>query len=404
MWVDGGRLYWGGEEIRKFEGVAVIFAWISIQEKHLRNYADMFASLGWKSLICQADFLSLFSTEKATSLAFAVLNELLEELKIRPCPVVFASFSGGSKSCTYKVFKIIEGTCEAQLNLDDNRLVRTCISGHIYDSGPVDFTSDVAAHFALHPTICKIPGSSKLLSWVAGTVASGLDALFLTQFDSQRIDYWQALYSSVSLGAPYLFLCSESDEPAPYHVVSKFAQRVMDLGGDVKLVKWNGSPHVGHFMNYPTEYKASVTNFLEKATVTYCNKIQQLRFITGSKDEISELICDLQIAAVNSNESLRRVATEPNDHFFLPSSVVDQNGRDSNSLQDDRKEKTVDLSNSPPSISAHSVLGEILFDACVPKNVEGWDIKFSGSLNGQPLGSACRKSPNAFKRLRRSRL
>lgn len=80
---------------------------------------------------------------------------------------------------------------------DDNRLVRTCISGHIYDSGPVDFTSDVTAHFALHPTICKIPGSSKLLSWVAGTVASGLDALFLTQFDSQRIDYWQALYSSV---------------------------------------------------------------------------------------------------------------------------------------------------------------------------------------------------------------
>lgn len=160
----------------------------------------------------------------------------------------------------------------------------------------------------------------------------------------------------------------------------------------------------GHFKNYPTEYKASVTNFLEKATLIYSKKIQQLRFITGSKDEISELICDLQIAAVNSNESLRRVATEPNDHFFLPSSVEDQNGRDSNSLQDERKEKTIDLLNSPPSISAHSVLGEILFDACVPKNVEGWDIKFSGSLNGQPFGSACRKSPNAFKRIRRSRL
>lgn len=93
MWVDGGRLYWGGEEIRKFEGVAVIFAWISIQEKHLRNYADMFASLGWKSLICQADFLSLFSTEKATSLAFAVLNELLEVSVIVFNQICFSSVS-----------------------------------------------------------------------------------------------------------------------------------------------------------------------------------------------------------------------------------------------------------------------------------------------------------------------
>lgn len=40
----------------------------------------------------------------------------------------------------------------------------------------------------------------------------------------------------------------------------------------------------------------------------------------GMHDEISELICDLQKAAVNSNESLRRVAVEPTDQFFFPSS------------------------------------------------------------------------------------
>lgn len=77
------------------------------------------------------------------------------------------------------------------------RLVRNCISGNIYDSSPVDFTSDWGSRYALHPIIQKMPGSSKLISWVAKGVASGLDALYLTTFETQRAEYWQALYSSV---------------------------------------------------------------------------------------------------------------------------------------------------------------------------------------------------------------
>ena len=77
------------------------------------------------------------------------------------------------------------------------RLVRNFIAGNIFDSSPVDFTSDLGTRYALHPTIQKMPGSSKLASWVAKGIASGLDALYLTRFESQRTEYWQALYSSV---------------------------------------------------------------------------------------------------------------------------------------------------------------------------------------------------------------
>lgn len=77
------------------------------------------------------------------------------------------------------------------------QLVRNCVSGHIYDSSPLDFTSDLGAQFALHPSILKMPGSLKLVSWVAKGIASGLDALYLTRFEAQRVEYWQALYSSV---------------------------------------------------------------------------------------------------------------------------------------------------------------------------------------------------------------
>lgn len=151
-----------------------------------------------------------------------------------------------------------------------------------------------------------------------------------------------------------------------------------------------------------------MTDLLEKATSVFSQKMRQLEderiCMEGTQDEISELICDLQKAAVNSNQSLRRVALGPGDHFYLPSSAEYQNGKESEPLQDERKEKPVQLP-SPPSINAHSVLGRLLFDACVPKNVEGWDIKFCGSLNGQPFASARKHSPcHGIKSIRRSRL
>lgn len=121
-------------------------------------------------------------------------------------------------------------------------------------------------------------------------------------------------------------------------------------------------------------------------------------------DEISELICDLQKVAINSNRSLRRVASEPSDHFFLPSSAAYYNGRDSGSPQDEQKGKSISLP-SPPSINAHSVLGQFLFDVCVPKNVEEWDVKSSGTISGRPFTSVRGHSLfGTAKPIRRSKL
>ncbi|KAK1586891.1 hypothetical protein Q3G72_007293 [Acer saccharum] len=66
-----------------------------------------------------------------------------------------------------------------------------------------------------------MPGTSKLVSWVAKGIASGLDGLCLTRFDSQRAEYWQPLYSSIDLEAPFLILFSEDDELAPPQVIYK---------------------------------------------------------------------------------------------------------------------------------------------------------------------------------------
>lgn len=49
---------------------------------------------------------------------------------------------------------------------------------------------------------------------------------------------------------PYLIFCSENDDLAPFEVISNFSHRLKDLGGDVKLIKWSVSPHVGQYLDY----------------------------------------------------------------------------------------------------------------------------------------------------------
>lgn len=71
------------------------------------------------------------------------------------------------------------------------------MSGYIFDSSPVDFTSDLGTRFVVHPSVMKVSEPPRLASWIANGISSGLDALFLSRFESQRAAYWQTLYSSI---------------------------------------------------------------------------------------------------------------------------------------------------------------------------------------------------------------
>ncbi|KAF8109296.1 hypothetical protein N665_0098s0024 [Sinapis alba] len=231
---------------------------------------------------------------------------------------------------------------------------------------------------------------SRLVSWVAKWVSSGLDGLYLTKFESQRREYWQALYSFVEIGAPYLLLCSENDELAPHQLISSFTHQLQELGGEVKVVKWKNSPHAGHYRHNPVQYRAVISNFLEKAISVHLQKIQQIGERARTHDQISELICDLQKVAVNSNQSLRRVATGPSDHFFLPSSAPYQSSNknsDTSSSQEEQRERSSFRPVQPTSINAHSVLGQFLFDSCVPKTLKAGisDLVVLSTANHMPL-------------------
>lgn len=281
---------------------------------------------------------------------------------------------------------------------NEYRLVRDCLSGHIFDSCPVDFTSDLGTRFVLHPSVLKLSRPPTIATWIANGISSSLDALFLTKFESQRAEFWQTLYSTIGIGAPYLILCSENDDLAPYHIISNFSQRLQSLGGDVKFVKWSSSPHVGHYRHHPEEYTDAVTELLTKAVSVYLQKTER---VGGPHDgTTSEPLHQIREAVSSSNQyqSLHRVTLDLNDHFVVPGGSVEYHeGRDVGSVHDAPNERLIPRS-APPAINAHGILGQILFDVCVPKNVEDWDLR---------LPSSSRRHSSHFnpiKCIRRSRL
>ncbi|KAJ8471342.1 hypothetical protein OPV22_025685 [Ensete ventricosum] len=364
MWGEGGRFYWGrteGEQQREVKGIAVLFAWISSQESHLKPFIDLYWSLGWSPLVCHVDFLTLFFADKATSLACGILDELLKVIKIRQLPIVFMSFSLGSKGCLYKVLQILDGKWQKGLKL----LIRECICGQIYDSSPVDFTAELATRFLHHTS---------------------------QRFEAQCAEYWQSLYSSVSMG-PFLIFCSEDDDLASYQIIFNFSQHLNDLGGDVRLVKWSNSPHVGHYSHHQTDYHSNLVELLGKAATVFS---ERRVFNWGTANRRSscggmlESSCSLH-EALSSSESLRRVAIRSNDHFCLPSSSGKLEVKDGSSLSLHEPQKP-NLFPSP-SINPHGYLSQILFDVCVPKNVEGWDVK-PITINGKQSSVSARPPPN----------
>ncbi|CAI5501754.1 unnamed protein product [Closterium sp. Naga37s-1] len=129
---------------------------------------------------------------RAEALARAVLAELEKELAGRPRPVVFMSFSGGYKACQWKIMEALLSTSAPEaMHRDANAagaaaeavapvpsssaaspqsalaseregkvstsyqhflsLLRECYAGQVFDSSPVDFTSDLGVRFLSQP-------------------------------------------------------------------------------------------------------------------------------------------------------------------------------------------------------------------------------------------------------------
>lgn len=158
----------------------------------------------------------------------------------------------------------------------------------------------------------------------------------------------------------------------------------------------------GHYRYNQVDYKAAVSEFLSKAASVYLQKTRSLdreaMKETQCDDEITEPIQSLGQSTSGVNRSFNGTPLVTTDHFFVPTTVGYYVGRDGGYVQDEHKQDLIRLSNSQidESVKPNGVLGQILFDVYIPKNVEDWDIKLSET------GRARRRLGKRF--IRRSRL
>lgn len=157
----------------------------------------------------------------------------------------------------------------------------------------------------------------------------------------------------------------------------------------------------GHYKHHPEEYRAAVTELLTKASMLYMSRRQLNSYDLGTSEHSDMLVSDVHKAGTNSNNRLRRAPDDPIDHFLLPSSMEYHESSNEEPKPELFNMPSVESINNP-----HGVLGQMLYDVCVPKNVEGWDFKPSASINGRHINSIARQHGtfNPIKCIRRSKL
>jgi hypothetical protein len=154
----------------------------------------------------------------------------------------------------------------------------------------------------------------------------------------------------------------------------------------------------GHYKHHPEEYQTAVTELLIKASTLYMSRRQHSGYEAGmiEQNDMHRSVTNPHRTAASTSDSIRRA---PIDQFFLPSSME---------YRESYEGPKPELFNMPSvkNMNPYGVLGQMLYDVCVPKNIEGWDLKPSAVMNGRQMHAVARHhgSFNPMKCIRRSRL
>lgn len=160
-----------------------------------------------------------------------------------------------------------------------------------------------------------------------------------------------------------------------------------------------------------------MTELLGKASVIYSRRIRRHDKeeigLDGKRDKVPESLGHLGDAALSSSQTFQqRAALELNDHFFVPNYSQYHGDEVVGSAPDEYRDFYIPLT-KPPVINVHGILGQALFDLCVPEDVDDWDIKPPSFLKHSPfdpftahaIQSSDRISPfDPIKCIRRSKL
>ena len=236
--------------------VVAILGWNSAQDKHLAKYSEIFEKKGFDTVRISANPVNTFiRLSRVKDVSLELLDILVEMNSNQNRPVILYSLSMGGFNVYYFICQAISAQGQRHFNAIH-------VVGCIFDSCP-HFPGLQSLKGVQSTIVETIPNPLlKGLVWVGLGVVT--PPAFLLSSTVKRL-----IPDTIAspLGCPELFLFSNVDHLVPENNVRTFMDAHKKKGIEVFSKLWEGSGHVQHYKNYPTEYLKEVNTFTD-----YCLK------------------------------------------------------------------------------------------------------------------------------------
>ncbi|OWM90656.1 transmembrane protein 53-A [Punica granatum] len=270
----------------KSRTVVVLLGWLGAKQKHLKRYAEWYASMGFHAITFtfpMSEILSYQVGGKAEQNIELLVNHLADWLEEEIGKnLVFHTFSN-TGWLTY-------GAILEKFQKENPSLVGN-IRGCIVDSAPVAapdpqvWASGFSAAFLKKQSVATkgITSSTASITEVASVpkpaVTEAALLLVLEKFFevilnlpsvNKRLSDVLDVLSSQQPKCPQLYIYSSADRVIPAGSVESFIEEQRRIGREVRACNFISTPHVDHFRNDPQLYTSQLTRFLEDCVLTCC--------------------------------------------------------------------------------------------------------------------------------------
>ncbi|KAJ8548859.1 hypothetical protein K7X08_029840 [Anisodus acutangulus] len=279
----------------KSKTVVVLLGWLGAKQKHLKRYAEWYASRGYHVITFtfpMSEILSYQVGGKAEQDIEQLVNHLADWLEEEEHGknLVFHTFSN-TGWLTYGV--ILE-----KFQKQDHALM-TRIKGCIVDSAPVAapdpqvWASGFSAAFLKKNSVATkrimtlsdrdtdVTIQAKTFVETKPAVTEAALLLVLEKFFevvlnlptvNRRLSDVLDLLTSRQPSCPQLYMYSSADRVIPAVSVESFVEEQRRSGRNVRACNFISTPHVDHFRNDPELYTSQLTQFLEDSVLSSCKQ------------------------------------------------------------------------------------------------------------------------------------
>jgi hypothetical protein len=240
---------------KNFNKTALFFGWQGSLPRHRAKYQQLWEDLGFNSVSLGFRFDHLVNKFAVKAASRKLCDTLVKEQLDKQPLVIHVCSNGG----LHNYF----GFLDEVRNNKEYAHIESNIKGYIFDSAP-------GRHNI--PTLAKLTAVN--FGKILGLVAFLLGYLysFLAKVGGFLVrSYWLRDYEGyvdarfrqyVGRKHLVLFLYSKADPLIQHDYVDDLIVRMKSEGCNVSSLRWDDTPHVGHYHKKPEEYRAKIQELL----------------------------------------------------------------------------------------------------------------------------------------------